>query len=71
MNIPEVPQMFAGHGNFITAQAWTAVVESLKELDKLVTDLQTRVTKLEKRTAKLQKDLGTVAGALQGVVENA
>ena len=71
MNIPETPQMFTGHGNFITAQAWAAVVESLKEFDKLVTDLQARVTKLEKQTTKLQKDLSTVASALQGVVENA
>lgn len=71
MNIPEIPQMFTGHGNFITAQAWAAIIESLKELDKIVTDLQTRVTKLEKQTAKLQKDLSTVAGALQGVIENA
>lgn len=71
MNIPEIPQMYSGHGNFITSQAWAAVLTALRELDANVTALRERLAQVEALAVQTHEDLSTVAGALQEVVENA
>lgn len=71
MEIPKIPTMYSGHGNFITPEAWEAVVSILKELSETTEKLSKIVVALGKQTTENKSNITTVAQALKEVVENA